>query len=633
MTGGGLAGNPPGNDMLDRITDAFFALDTGLRFTYLNGRAEQLLERSRGELLGRVIWDEFPETVETAFPEGLDRAMETGEPTAFEVYHKPLDTWFEARAYPSDSGVTVSLRDVTDRKGRERDLERYETVVETVKDGVVVLDAEDRVVFVNRAVESTVGVDREAILGEHVEAIPEVASIDAESTADLGHALDMLRRGDATDRRFEIRYAGPEGDDRVAETVMVPLGDGEVAGIVRDVTERREYERIVRSLHAITPQLLSASDRLEICSVAVHAAGEVLNLRVSGIWLLDESLNRMDPVAGTAGAHEELGGLPHFPRGDGPIWDTFRTDEPSLYDDTEEADADDGTPLRSEIVVPIGDHGVLMAGETTPGALTRTDLELATILAANTEAALDRADRDRLLRRSKATLERQNERLEVVETVLSDDLQDQLAVAAQAARRAGAEDAIGPLMRARRLAGDALELAKGEFSVGPRSPVKLCDVAEAAAEVVDGVDVSVATNASFRADRDRVVRLVETLLLDARDRAGGPVEVTVGVGGPERVYVADDAAPLPVEDRAVAFDIEAADADPEAGTPGLGLAVAGEIATAHGWQMTVADDADDTESAVTDGAGEATDPTTTRFEVCGVTTLEPADSSRAEPDT
>ena len=62
--------------IVDRVTDAFFALDTGFRFTYLNERAETLLKRSREELIGRVMWDEFPQTVETQFPDGFHRAMD-----------------------------------------------------------------------------------------------------------------------------------------------------------------------------------------------------------------------------------------------------------------------------------------------------------------------------------------------------------------------------------------------------------------------------------------------------------------------------------------------------------------------------------------------------------------------------
>jgi len=602
--------------IIDRITDAFFALDEEWRFTYLNDRAETMLDRPREELLGRIIWDEFPETVETQFPEGFHRAMETQEPVAFEVFHKPLDTWFEARAYPSGSGLTVSLRDVTDRKDRERDLERYETVIETIYDAVVTLDPNDHVRYVNEAIERTLGIDRLELVGRKVTALPEVVDVDPEGFSEMGHALDMFRRGDASHRRFEFSYTNRNGERRVADTRMVDIGGGEIAGIVRDVTEQREYERVVRSLHSITPELLSADNRLETCSIAVHAAGEVLDLRISGIWLLEEGLNRLDPVAGTAGAHEELGGLPHFPHGEGLVWKAFRKGEPQLYEDVSETEDEDSTPLRSEIVVPIGEHGVLMAGETRPGALDETDLELATILAANTEAALDREEREGLLRRSKNTLERQNERLEVVETVLSEDLRDQLAIAAKRAQSEGVDEVIAPLMRARRLADDALELSKGELSIGPRGAVEVGEVARTASDVVDGVTVEIDQGAWLRADRDRMIRMFETMFMDARNRAreeddDPTVTVEIGVANHATLYVDDDAPTLPESERDHAFELHnAADGgpghEPREDSAGLGLAVAGEIAAAHGWEVDV----------VTGPEGDV------RFEIGDVTTLE-----------
>ena len=50
-------------DTLESISDAFYAIDEEWRFTYINGKAEELWGRSREELLGKNIWDEFPEAV------------------------------------------------------------------------------------------------------------------------------------------------------------------------------------------------------------------------------------------------------------------------------------------------------------------------------------------------------------------------------------------------------------------------------------------------------------------------------------------------------------------------------------------------------------------------------------------
>ncbi len=111
------------DEILARMTDAFLALDDKWRFTYLNRRAEQILNRTAPEIIDEVIWDVFPEIIDTAFYDGYHEAMRTQEPTTFKGYYEPLDRWFEAQAYPSSNGLSVYLRDVTERKNREGTLE------------------------------------------------------------------------------------------------------------------------------------------------------------------------------------------------------------------------------------------------------------------------------------------------------------------------------------------------------------------------------------------------------------------------------------------------------------------------------------------------------------------------------
>ncbi|MBV9772845.1 MAG: PAS domain-containing protein, partial [Gemmatimonadetes bacterium] len=61
--------------ILESITDAFFAVDRDWRFTYVNHEAEALLRRPREELLGRGLWEEFPESIGATFEREYRRAM------------------------------------------------------------------------------------------------------------------------------------------------------------------------------------------------------------------------------------------------------------------------------------------------------------------------------------------------------------------------------------------------------------------------------------------------------------------------------------------------------------------------------------------------------------------------------
>jgi PAS domain S-box-containing protein len=104
------------------ITDAFFALDRRWRFTYINHEAERFLMRSRADLLGVELWTAFPELIGTRFERSYRQAMAEQTPVEFESPVRPLDRWFEVRAYPSLDGLSIYFLDITQRKQAEQAL-------------------------------------------------------------------------------------------------------------------------------------------------------------------------------------------------------------------------------------------------------------------------------------------------------------------------------------------------------------------------------------------------------------------------------------------------------------------------------------------------------------------------------
>jgi len=111
-----------GRGVFDRMTDAVVALDEERRLTFLNERAEELLGRDAADLLGRGIWGALPDALETEIPDRYETAAETGEPVSFELHYDPLDTTFGIRVYPSDTGLTIYFRDITERHRTQEQL-------------------------------------------------------------------------------------------------------------------------------------------------------------------------------------------------------------------------------------------------------------------------------------------------------------------------------------------------------------------------------------------------------------------------------------------------------------------------------------------------------------------------------
>ncbi len=110
--------------VLASIADAFYLLDREWRFTYVNAAAEPMLQTTRERLLGRTLWDAFPDVAGSAFEEPYRAAMSEGRVTSAEAYFPPLGTWFDVRTYPWAGGLMVHFRDVGARKAAEAERER-----------------------------------------------------------------------------------------------------------------------------------------------------------------------------------------------------------------------------------------------------------------------------------------------------------------------------------------------------------------------------------------------------------------------------------------------------------------------------------------------------------------------------
>ncbi|OKH44894.1 histidine kinase [Calothrix sp. HK-06] len=105
--------------ILERVTDAFYGLDREWRFTYINSRCEEYLGKNRSELLGKVIWEEFEMVKGSAIEEQYYKAMREQVAVYFEVLSPFSNRWVEVFAYPSVDGLSVNLRDITERKELE----------------------------------------------------------------------------------------------------------------------------------------------------------------------------------------------------------------------------------------------------------------------------------------------------------------------------------------------------------------------------------------------------------------------------------------------------------------------------------------------------------------------------------
>ena len=108
--------------LLSSINDHLVMYDKNWHYTFVNDAAAQVLGKTQKELLGKCIWDLFPDAVGNQYYQELHEAMRQQRAIHSEHYYPPFNKWFENNIYPFEDGVTVFSTDITARKLTEEAL-------------------------------------------------------------------------------------------------------------------------------------------------------------------------------------------------------------------------------------------------------------------------------------------------------------------------------------------------------------------------------------------------------------------------------------------------------------------------------------------------------------------------------
>ncbi len=240
--------------ILESITDAFFALDDRWTFSYVNARAELMLDTPREALIGANIWDAFPEAVGSTFQEEYERAVEKQEMAEFVEYYPPLDTWFDVRAYPFQGGLSVYFQDVTARIEAERKLEHEEDLVEAIAEtsvaAIVTVDADETITFANPRAEEILGLSEDTV-GQPHHTVGALSTLDGEPMDLEDWPYPQIVETGEQIHDTRLRFTRHDGDERLLSINGAPLTnpDGGVRQVVFsivDITDQVEHEAQLR---------------------------------------------------------------------------------------------------------------------------------------------------------------------------------------------------------------------------------------------------------------------------------------------------------------------------------------------------------------------------------------------------
>lgn len=274
-------------DILETITDGRVAFDREWRFTFVNDRAERHYGRPRAELLGRVVWDAFPEARGTVFDREYHRVVVENTPGRFEAYSAIAKRWLEVFCFPLADGLSVNFRDISDRRrgqdaldAANRDLRlrvsEFETLLDVLPVAIAVsLDRDSRVIRTNRACARMLRLDPRA------NASLTAASDERPRHFRVMHAgrqlsgeelpLQMAAREGREVRELEVDIAFDDGTSISVLEYAAPLFDDDgrprgSVGVFVDLTDRLTAEHRFRLMADNAPVMVWVSEPDGSCS-------------------------------------------------------------------------------------------------------------------------------------------------------------------------------------------------------------------------------------------------------------------------------------------------------------------------------------------------------------------------------
>ncbi|HEY8571542.1 sensor histidine kinase [Phenylobacterium sp.] len=233
--------------ILDGFGDGFIAFDADWRITHCNHTAAEHFASQAPHLIGKVLWDVFPQTVGSPIEAAVRQVMASRKPLETQTQSRVRPgVIVDLRVFPLDAGVGVSLRDVTELRAAEARLreseERFRAMADTAPAPVWVTTAAGPIEFVNRAFAEYVGRPREELMGDvwldllHPDDLAEIVRTRAQA------------RGGHVPYTYEARFKRHDG---VWRTMLISSSPrfhdltGEFlgyVGIATDITDQRAAE-------------------------------------------------------------------------------------------------------------------------------------------------------------------------------------------------------------------------------------------------------------------------------------------------------------------------------------------------------------------------------------------------------
>ncbi|MBD2562920.1 response regulator [Nostoc linckia FACHB-391] len=227
------------------IQDQFFVLDREWRYTFVNDQVAEVVGIQKEELLGKIIWEVFPDVVKSEFYTQVQRAFAQNTVVQFEYFYQAWQRWFENRVYPNAFGVSIFVTDISDRKQAEKALRESEEQFRNMADNapfmVWVTDTDSYCTYLSKSWYEFTGQSEEMGVG--------FGWLNAVHPEDYNQAKNVFLQANRRYEDFRIEYRLRRKDSEyrwVIDAANPWFGvDGQFKGYIGsviDITERKSAE-------------------------------------------------------------------------------------------------------------------------------------------------------------------------------------------------------------------------------------------------------------------------------------------------------------------------------------------------------------------------------------------------------
>lgn len=547
---------------LERVSDGIVSFNSNLEYTYINAQAEYLLDATEESVLGKHIWNAFPGGQGSIADDKIQEAIETGQQNTYERYNEATDRWYEVRIYPDEEGISLFFTDISDRKEREKELQKYEQALELlpITVGINTPGEDGSFDFINQAAVSMFD-------GESKSDFQDLSPSNFYLNPDERKRFsEQLEQSDSIER-YETKFGTLEDETfwgAITAEIKEIQGDAYIIGVIEDISERKqrrqELETSEARFRALTENAPFAVITIDESSTVQYANNTVKDLfGYTPTELVDRPVTHLLPERVV---EENQAQIEEFLAGE---------NDTDKYQGIELTGLDaDGTEFPIEI-----NSGQYMANETK----------------LFTGIVRDISER----KEAREKIRRERDRLDKFASILSHDIRNPLNVAQGRLdfieeESNHVEVAQRSLDRIERLVEDILILAREGEDIGETKPVDLGAIAEQCWSTVDTESASLHIDSLPRAeaDRNRLLQVFENLYRNAIEHGGD--NVTIHVGPTESGFYIEDTGPGIEEDKRTEI-FQGGYTTNRDGT-GFGLAIVKRIVNAHGWEIRVIDSVD-----------------------------------------